>query len=720
MAIKSKLLKGAGAIALTALIAGAIYSWSPFDPTPNSKTLAAAAPQYSVEIARDEWGVPHIMGVTDIDASFGLGFANAEDDLETLQEVTVAVRGEMARHKGKDAAVTDYLVSLMDIWPRLDARYETDIPKDVKAKAQAFADGVNLYASQNPETLWPGLFPITDKDIIAGFMMKTPFFYGFDAELLKLFADERTETISLDPAEKDAFLGAPHPGYARGSNAFAVSPERSGDGVTRLFINSHQPLTGPVAWYEAHMMSEEGLNIQGGLFPGTPIVLSGFNKHLAWANTVSNPDLVDVFVLTVNPDNSDQYWLDGQWVDFEKSQALIKVKLLGPFAIPVKRKILRSVHGPVIESEHGTYAVKYAGMNEVRQLEQYIRLSKTDSLESFMEVMSMNALPSINYVYGDKDGNIGLIHNGQYPDRAPGWNWQHYLPGDRSDLNWTGYRPFSAVPRLINPVSGFVWNANNDPSYATDGPDNLRHDAFPSEMGLQTNMTNRARRIVELTDGSQVISRERLLSIKFDNHYAKGSITDRVVSEVLALDFSGDARLQSAQDHLRQWDYSTNMDNRHAALGVLTTRKAVTEKYTGDVPPTPEDAFIDAVELLEKHYGKIDPQWGDLNRLTRGDSSSPISGAPDVLRAVYANLLDEKGQMHMTAGDSYIALVEWDDTGAQSAQVIQPFGSNIENSGAVHHNDQIPIFASEQWRDAYLSEAEVRKKAKEIYRPGER
>jgi penicillin amidase/acyl-homoserine-lactone acylase len=97
-----------------------------------------------------------------------------------------------------------------------------------------------------------------------------------------------------------------------GSDGVAVAPVRSADGATRLLVNSHQPYTGPVAWYEAVLESEEGWHVAGGLFPGTPFMLRGHNEHVGWANTVNNPDLVDVYQLTLNPRNENQYRLDGQ------------------------------------------------------------------------------------------------------------------------------------------------------------------------------------------------------------------------------------------------------------------------------------------------------------------------------------------------------------------------------------------------------------------------
>ena len=72
--------------------------------------------------------------------------------------------------------------------------------------------------------------------------------------------------------------------------------------------------------------SEDGLNINGGLFPGSPVIFIGHNKYLGWSHTVNDPDLVDVYELSINPDNEYQYQLDGQWINFERDIAKIKIK----------------------------------------------------------------------------------------------------------------------------------------------------------------------------------------------------------------------------------------------------------------------------------------------------------------------------------------------------------------------------------------------------------
>ncbi|MHA7898676.1 MAG: acylase [Henriciella sp.] len=712
-----KIALGAGALILALLIGAGIYTWDPLLKTPSAEVLSAAAANYEVEIIRDTWGTPHIYGKTNADTAFGVAYAHAEDDFETIQDVVAATRGVLARYKGAGAAPTDYVVALLDVWGTVEARYETDVPADVKAIAEAYAAGINLYAAENPDKTWTGLAPFTGQDVIAGFILKTPFFYGFDETLQSLFAEVREAPLANDPNER-AWLLHPTLNTERGSNAFAVAPARGGDETTRLLINSHQPMTGPVAWWEAHIVSEEGLDITGGLFPGTPVILHGFNRHLGWANTVSKPDLTDIYRLTLNPDTSKQYQLDGEWRDFEEESALLRIKLFGPFALKVRRPVYRTAHGPVIEAAHGTYAVRYAGMGEIRQLEQYVRLNLATDWDEFNAAMGLNALPSINYVYADKTGIVAFIHNGQYPARLPGWDWLADLPGDRSDLIWQDYIPYEDGPKLVSPESGLIFNANNTPYSATDGLDNIIPGDHPDWMGLQTNDTNRSLRIEALTDGSSLIDRETLLAIKFDTAYAEGSDADQFIKQVLAFDWSSEPELADAVAHLRAWNYRTDIDNTHAALGTLTVLRHVTGQFTGDYGPEPAQAFREAVALLETNYGRIDPSWGEVNRLVRGEVDVPVSGGPDILRAIYPVEIRDDGKLHANAGDTWIALVEWDADGEQSAEVIHQFGAATLDETSPHYADQASLFAAEEWRPALLTRAEVEANAVRTYRPG--
>lgn len=717
--MKRRILIGAGGLVAATILAAVVYLWQPLPANPSYAELAEASVRYDAEIMRDEWGVPHIYGARDADVSFGLAYAHAEDDFETIQETVAATRGVLARYRGAAAAPTDYIVGFLGIWDTLDARYEMDVPAEVRALADGYAAGLNLYAAENPEATWSGLAPFYGRDVIAGFMFKTPFFYGLDKTLQQLFEGDTDREIALAPiGETAAWLMGPSSGAMLGSNAIAVSAARSTDGVTRLLINSHQPMTGPVAWYEAHLISDQGLNITGGLFPGTPLILHGFNRDLGWANTVNSIDLADVYVLTRNPENRMQYMLDGEWRDFKVQDVEINVGLVGPFAVTVTRKLLLSEHGPVVERDGKAYALRYAGRGEIRQLEQYYALNRSSTLDEFLQAMAMNALPSINYVFADKTGNIGFIHNAQYPDRIEGWAWDKDLPGDRSDLIWKGYRPFADVPKLINPESGLVFNANNTPFTATDGADNLTADKFSGTMGLAENETNRSMRLVELSDGVTPISRDRLLAIKFDDDYSKGSNLATLVEQIVGINWQGEPKLAAAAGHLKQWNRSADRDNRHAALAVLTARWHSRNRPEDFSRAALGQALTWAADFLETYHGGIDVPWGAVNRLVRGDVSMAVDGGPDTLRAIYAAGDLETPVAKATHGDTWIGLVEWAPDGTQSADVIHQFGSATLDEASPHYADQAPLFVRKEWRRAVLSRQEAAEKAVRRYRPG--
>ena len=156
-------------LAILALFSAA-YLYDPLPENPPADVLAADAARYDAEIVRDSWGVPHIFGKRDADVSFGLAYAHAEDDFETIQEVLAATRGVLARYRGAGAAPADYIVSFFDVWDTIEARYESDVTPEVKAISEAYAAGLNLYASENPGEVWAGLAPFKGEDVIAGFM----------------------------------------------------------------------------------------------------------------------------------------------------------------------------------------------------------------------------------------------------------------------------------------------------------------------------------------------------------------------------------------------------------------------------------------------------------------------------------------------------------------------------------------------------------------------
>jgi len=686
---------------------------------------APAAPDdlRDVRILRDRWGVPHVFGADDPDVAFGLAYAHAEDDFATIQKTLLAARGRLASVEGRDAAPNDYFVALARVWDSVESGYERDLAPETRALCEAYAEGINLYASRHPEEVVGDWLPATGRDVVAGFVHKTPLFFGLHHVVQELLEEERPRRVSPRPEGPVAFTSGA-PGLPIGSNAFAVAPSRSADGATRLAVNSHQPWEGPVAWYEVHLRSDTGLEMVGGVFPGTPVVLHGHNRHLGWAHTVNLPDLVDVYVLDVHPDDPNRYRVDGEWLELEVREAPIEVKLWGPLSWTFHREVLWSIFGPALRTDHGTYAMRWAGMGDVRAVEQWYRMGRATSREEWREAMRMQGLPSFNTVYADREGNIEYVYNARLPLRARGWDWEAYLPGDTREVLWTEYLPWDALPRVVDPPSGFVQNANSSPFRTTTGPGNPDPADFPPAFGIETTMTNRALRLLELLGGDPSITAAEFEAYKFDMAYSEASDVAGYVDHILAAPAPEDPLLRRAREVLRAWDLRTNPENLSAALGVLTLEpvvRAARRLARGeDVEvPDPRERFAEVARALHEAHGRLALPWRQVNRLRRGEVDLGLGGGPDILHAVYNEGLDEEGRVTGRAGDSLVLLVEWDEDGVRSRSIHQ-YGSATLDEESPHHADQAPLFVRRETKPVWLREAAIRANLERAYRPEDR
>ncbi len=659
------------------------------------------AKTYNPLIERDTFGVPHISGARDADVAFGFGYAHSEDDFATIADAILTTRGRAAEVKGKDAAVGDYLVRLFRVWETVEADYERKIDSKVRAIMQGYADGVNLYAAQHPEQVPAGLLPLSGRDVAAGSAFRGPFFYGLD-KVLKAINEKKPARDTSPP---------------KGSNGVAVAPSRAADGATRLLVNSHQPYEGPVAWYEAVLESGEGWHVAGGFFPGSPFMLHGHNANLGWASTVNKPDLADVYKLKTDPAKPGQYYLDGTWRAFEKSVATFRVKVFGPILWTVKREVLWSVHGPVLETDHGTFAISYAGQGELRQPNQYMAMNKAQNLNEWRAAMAMQALPSINFIYADDQGNIGYLSNGQFPIRKNGFDWQGTLPGDRGDLLWKERVPFARLPQIWNPKSGFVFNSNNSPLIASEAADNIKAENVPPNLGLQTNMTNRAHRVLETYALDTSITAEEFDAYKYDLAYSPKSVLADLIKQARAFNAKGNADLAAAQTILKGWNMRTDVGNRGAALAILMGEPIGRALEMGEPTPPLRPALDEAIAYLKKHYGRLDPTWGQVNRLRRGTVNLPIPGGPDIFRAVYGKKGDD-GTLTANGGDTFIMFVTWDKAGKLSSRSIHQFGSATLDKASRHYADQAPLFVAMKTKPVLFNRADLKGQIERSYRPG--
>jgi penicillin amidase/acyl-homoserine-lactone acylase len=509
-----------------------------------------------------------------------------------------------------------------------------------------------------------------------------------------------------------------------GSNTLAVSPLRSADGSTFLDVNSHQPWTGPVAWYEAHVHSEQGWDMSGGLFPATPVIVHGNNRDLGWAFTVDHPDLTDVYVLDINPENPLQYKFDGKWLTLEERQVPIQVKLTGRLVITVNQAVYWSMYGPTVKRPHGTYSIRYAGYGRVDIFQQLYRMNKATNFAEWQKAMKEGGLPCFNVGYADKAGNIYYLYNAMLPLRNPGYNWALYLPGDTSDTLWTELLPFEKLPQVLNPPSGFIQNANSTPFLTTSGAGNPDPAQYPPAMGIEKYPSNRSLRAVELFSADPAITFEKFIADKFDMTYSANGSMAYYAGVIRDATFA-DPDQRAGQALVRQWDLRANPESTTATLMQMTLNvlpefnEEVRLSSLEQVRATSEQvlqAYQKAVKLLKDKFGRLDVPWGQVNRLVRGKVDLAVGGGPDLLHATYGDIQPD-GRIKNNTGDSFVQLVRWDKQGVMKAFSIHQFGSATLDEASPHYADQAPLFVQRQLKPVWFDEADIRAHLEREYRP---
>jgi acyl-homoserine-lactone acylase len=686
-----------GLLILLLAVAGGLALWEPYSV--DAPQGSAYTPK-NVEIVRDGFGVPHIFGDTDADVAYGVAYAHAEDDFATLQEVLAMTRGRAGAMLGADGAKVDFAAHLLDIRSTVDRDWDK-LPADVRVLFEAYAAGLNRFADKHPDQIrMARLFPVHGKDVVAGFVLRSPFFFGLDQTLGALVEDKPRGREGGPPLTPT--VGAPKSGATpvgsdaadNGSNAFAVAPSRSTDGATRLVSNSHQPWEGGVAWYELVVHSKEGWDFAGANFPGSPYPFLGHNKYLGWTNTVNRPDLIDIYKLVLDAEGK-KYRFGGKWLPLDSKRVWLKAKY-GPFVIPVPRTIHRSVHGPVIVNDRGAFAMRYAGIDQLKMVEQYYRLNKAKNFAEWRSAMAGQGVPATNFIYADAAGNIAMFYNAMFPDRADGYDWRGELPGDDPRALWTKTLPFDRVPALVNPGSGYVMNANNRPWVAAGPGDELDPAAFSPLLGVENDDTNRSIRAIELFEASGQIDEARLKAIKFDTGYARASYAETWMNKLLALD-AGDEQIAAGLALLRQWDWKLDGKGKGDALALMLLRPSNGAHYQRKAKgPDPREVMVEMTSHLQKHFGTLDPPLGTVLRLRRGKVDLPLDGGNDTLRASTLWNVEEDGRLKVRHGDSFLMFVSWDRSGRVRSESIQPFGAATTRPDSPHYADQAPLFVEKR------------------------
>lgn len=656
-----------------------------------------------INIVRDSFGVPHIFAETDREVAYGLAWAHAEDDFETIQKTILASRSMLGQYSGKEGGIVDYVVHFLRLRPLVGSRYEKDISAHYKSILQGYCDGLNAYAdSHMKEVLVKKAFPATPEDLITYSVLQLALGCGLE-DALKKIMNGTTPLLQWEPT---------------GSNAFAFNSNKTEDGSVYLTINTHHPLEGQVAWYEAHLSSEEGWNIIGALFPGSPVIFTGFNENLGWTHTVNHPDRLDIFQLEMNPDNHLQYKVDGTWHTLEETTVKLKVKV-SAVNLQVKKKTYWSIYGPTLITDKGAFSIRTAALMDIRALEQWYRMNKARNFSEFKKALEMEAHPSYNIVYGDRYDTIFYLSNGRIPLRDPSFKWESIVPGNTSATLWTKFHPVEKLPQVLNPPSGYVYNVNHSPFKATHSEDNISQEDYDSTMGYETHDNNRSLRFLELIGENPKIGYEDFKRIKYDVQLPQQLSYPVNIDTLFLLNGNDYPELSDVIGILKAWDRKATAESKGAAVFAVLFYY-VAEKYKDDQTfkvmskAMCVEAMVYANEYLNNYFGRVDLTLGEYQQLVRGSQILPLGGVPDVLATMYSTPMGD-GRMKGSIGDCYIAFARFTEHGPE-IETINCYGASNRKESP-HYHDQMALYQKQQTKKMTLHRDQVYLEAKHIYNP---
>jgi len=592
-----------------------------------------------ITIIRDQWGVPHIYAKTDAEVAYGLAWASAEDDFETIQETLLPIRSGLGAIKGVEGAVLDFAVHLIEVNEIVDKKYDTDISPKFKDILNAYSQGMNDFAKKHPErVLSKKMFPVNGKDVIKGYTLALTLLSGVAGDLQKVVSGKMEAIESRTPM---------------GSNAFALNSNKTKEGETFLAINPHQPLEGPYSWYEAHLVSEEGLNVLGATLLGGMHISVGANENLAWTHTVNHADFTDIYKLEMHKNEKLKYFYDGQWETLEVEKVKLKVKILG-LKIGVKRKLYRSKHGPVLKSKNGNfYALKFIANKTIDGAEQWYMMNKAKNFDEFKTAVSRLGVCTTNMMYADNQDNIFYAGLGLFPKRNPKYDWKKVLPGHTSEVVWENeFYPFEDIFQIKNPTCGYLGNSNNTPFHSTAEEDNIDPSTInPTFWNRETDVENIGATIFNLSY------------------------------------------------HFIHKDRSKN--------GFYPDGPPLTEAYL-------IDRLKEVKKHLKKHFKSVDVPLGELQQHIRGDKSIPMWGGPNVIAAMYGKP-HKKGRFKIFAGESYVSLVRFTKEGVKIESIV-PYGAS-NNPNSPHYDDQMDKYSKQELKKMSLKKEDVLKNATKTYHP---
>lgn len=649
------------------------------------------------EILWDTWGVPHIYG-KDAEGLFrAFGWAQMQSHGNLILRLYGQARGRAAEYWGEKYLESDKYVRTMGIPRRASEWYKAQSPT-MRGYLDAFAAGINAYAKEHPKQISDEVeqvLPVDGVDVLAHVQQVIHFTFVVDPE----------SVASLSSGKSKA-----------GSNGWAIAPSHSASGKTMLLANPHLPWSERFLWYEAQLTAPE-IDAYGVALVGMPVLAIAFNNNLGWTFTVNTHDGWDAYELTLA---NGGYAFDGGVRSFETETQTLKVKQANGTLRESKLVVQRSLHGPVVSHKDGkAVALRVVGLDQPNMMQQILDMARASKLNEFEAALEHLQLPMFNIIYGDRDGHILYLFNGQVPVHSKGdWKyWQGIVPGNTSATLWTKTHLYRDLPRLLDPPSGWLQNAN-DPPWTTTFPQALDPKDYPSYIAPRF-MDLRSQRSAKMLMEDKQISFEKMIADKFSSRV---ELADRILDELIpaARRLGGELGRQAA-DVLEAWNRQADANSRGTVLFAAWARAMpayswFSTPWNENSPLTTPNGLANpagAVKVLEAAatqvkllYGALDVPWGEVVRLRYGKVDLPASGGPGLFGIF--RVLDlapaADGRFQPVAGDSYIAAIEFSNP--VRAKVLSTYG-NATQPGSPHVGDQLSLYARNELRSVWRDRKEI-------------
>ena len=266
----------------------------------------------------------------------------------------------------------------------------------------------------------------------------------------------------------------------------------------------------------------------------------------------------------------------------------------------------------------------------------------------------------------------------------------------------------------MNPNSGFIQNCNSSPFNTTMGIENPSELHFPEWLGIETVMTNRALRSLELFNQYKKITKNEMMKIKYDLKYSDKSNFAQVIKKTNEIK-TNNQLLKNAISVLQKWNLETDVNNLQTAFGIYSLFEFIEQEPAQiNIKELSSNILFNA-KKFKKWHGTLEIPWGKVNRLIRGDLNLPLNGGPDINHAIYGKP-QKDGILKAIAGDCYIIFAEWDNYGRVQSQSIHQYGST-QNKSSIHYNDQAELFSKQKMKPVYFNLYDIQNNLEREYQP---